>query len=156
MLRAAIAALLLLLLVGCNTTTTTAPSAPGSFVPSFRPSLPGSKVQALPPLPAEIALPEKPVANTVYDLGKCEGDVPAASPNGFVLVVFAFNSQARPYPGVSVKGDGIAAETDANGRAQALAPVATKSVTLSVGEKSLPTPVTGRPGACRVLAAYFG
>ncbi|HEV2010131.1 MAG TPA: hypothetical protein VGS17_03785 [Candidatus Limnocylindria bacterium] len=145
--------LLLALAVGCNVTA--APPPARTLPPSTRPP------PALPPppsdLPAEIPLPRTPVANTVYDLGRCVGNVPVAPPDGFLIVVYAFTMQSKPVAGAEVSGDTFTAvKTDDKGTAQVSAVVGTKSLAIRAGEKALASPVSAKAGECGVLVAYFG
>lgn len=150
----AVAALAFTLGVGCNLTAAP-PPARTLPPPTTRPT------PTLPPppsdLPAEIPLPRTPAADTVYDLGKCTGNVPVAPPDGLVIVVYAFTMQSKPVAGAEVSGETFTAvKTDEKGTAQVSAVVGTKSLAIRAGEKSLASPVSARVGECRVLVAYFG
>lgn len=145
--------LLLSLSLGCSITA--APPPARTLPPPTRPP------PTVPPppsdLPAEIPLPRTPVADTVYDLGRCAGNVPVTPPDGFLIVVYAFTMLSKPIAGAEVSGDGFTAvKTDDKGTVQVSAAVGTKSLVIRAGEKSLASPISAKAGECRVLVAYFG
>ena len=155
--RLCLAALVLVLATGCAATPL--PAARPSSARAQATAVPGPPT--IPPAPstfqAEFDLPTTPVRDTVYDLGRCSSDVVVTLSGGFALVVYAFNDRSQPLANVTVSAQGVdSVTTDAKGRAQLALPVTTKRVALKSGAKTLESPVSGQPGECKVIAAFFG